>query len=143
MVSPGDEVAGGRSAHHLIAGDVSDVGVGGRFNNNQIDQSSCAKKSSGLKCIAKQVIDIIKTATCMSYPQVASIVVQMNLKSQSQMMHDYEEGLCSQSNLLENDSCFDESNLATSAKKKKGGKGTPGQTGLDGESETPARRRSR
>ena len=55
-------------------------------------------------------------------------------------MQDYEEGLCSQSNLLENDSCFDESNLATSAKKKKKDMGTPG---MDGDSETPARRRSR
>ena len=68
VVSPGDEVAGGRSDHPRLERDVSDVGVGGRFNSNQIDASSCAKKSSGLKCIAKQVIDIIKTATCMSYP---------------------------------------------------------------------------
>ena len=83
---------------------------------NGVDASS-AKKSSGLKCIAKQVIDIIKTRSFMSYPQVACIVVQLNLKAAS-MIQD-SEGPCSQSNQLENDSCFDESNLATSAKKKR------------------------
>jgi len=63
---------------------------------NGVDASS-AKKSSGLKCIAKQVIDIIKTRSFMSYPQVACIVVQMNLKAASSAIQD-SEGLCSQSN---------------------------------------------
>jgi hypothetical protein len=71
----------------------------------------------------------------MSYPQVASIVVQTNLKNPSS---PDSEGLCSQSNLIENDSCWDESNLATSAKKKR--YATPG--GGDEHNETPARRRS-
>jgi len=35
-----------------------------------------ASKSSGLKRIAKQVIDIIKSRPYMSYPQVAYFVVQ-------------------------------------------------------------------
>ena len=38
-----------------------------------------ANKSSGLKRIAKQVIDIIQTRPFMSYPQVAYFVVQLNL----------------------------------------------------------------
>jgi len=58
----------------------------------------------------------------MSYPQVAQIVVQLNLKNQATGSPDSEEGLCSQSNLIENDSCWwdDQSNLQTSAKKKRG-----------------------
>ena len=84
----GDDVVGRSVA------ETSDMGHG-RFNSGQVDQSSCAKKSSGLKCIAKQVIDIIRTSNYMSYPQVASIVVQMNLKSSGQVLQDYDEGLCS------------------------------------------------
>ena len=97
-------------------------------NNNQIDQSSSAKKSTGLKCIAKQVIDIMKTRAYMSYPQVASIVVNLRLKNTSPGSPKFSEGLCSQSNMLENDSCWDESNLATSAKKKRRS-ATPGGDG--------------
>ena len=61
----------------------------------------------------------------------------MNLKAASAIQDS--EGLCSQSNQLENDSCFDESNLATSAKKKR----PQGASGEDNNAETPARRRSR
>ena len=103
--------------------------------NHQVDASSCAKKSSGLKCIAKQVIDIIKTRPFMSYPQVASIVVQFNLKNGTMQDSD---ALCSQSNQLENESAWDESNLATSAKKKRAGTSI-----APDDNETPARRRSR
>ena len=111
--------------------------------NNMIDQSSCAKKSTGLKCIAKQVIDIMRTRAYMSYPQVAAIVVNMRLKN-SLGSPKFSDGLCSQSNLLENDySCWgDESNLATSAKKKKRGMTAVGG-GDPVENETPAKRRSR
>ena len=35
---------------------------------NQAEINSSAKKSSGLKCIAKQVIEIIKDQEFMSYP---------------------------------------------------------------------------
>ena len=42
-----------------------DMGDGGKDPN----------KSSGLKRIAKQVIDIIQTRPFMSYPQVAYLVV--------------------------------------------------------------------
>ena len=45
------------------------------------EKCTSAKKSSGLKCIAKQVIDIMKENAYASYQQVASIVVQLNLKS--------------------------------------------------------------
>ena len=72
----------------------------------------------------------------MSYPQVACIVVQMNLKNPGSLADS--DGLCSQSNLLENESNWDESNLATSAKKKKQQK-----TVEEEKDETPARRRSR
>ena len=53
-------------------------------NQNQAEKSSCtkSKKSSGLKRIAKQVIDIIKLRQRMTYPQVAYIVVHMNLKKE-------------------------------------------------------------
>ncbi len=70
----------------------------------------------------------------MSYPQVATIVVNMNLRS---AFDKESEGLCSQSNPPENESNLDESNLATSAKKKR-----PGASQCD-DNETPARRRSR
>lgn len=111
--------------------------------NNQVDQSSSAKKSTGLKCIAKQVIDIMKSRAYMSYNQVASIVVTMRLKTPGSPK--FSDGLCSQSNILENDSCWDESNLATSAKKKRRS-ATP--AAFDGDNhnpsnETPAKRRSR
>ena len=39
------------------------------------DNGKDASKSSGLKRIAKQVIDIIQTRPFMSYPQVAYFVV--------------------------------------------------------------------
>lgn len=78
----------------------------------------------------------------MSYPQVAAIVVNMRLKN-TVSSPKFSDGLCSQSNLLENDySCWgDESNLATSTKKKKRCV-TPGG-GDQVENETPAKRRSR
>mgnify|MGYP006889517741 CR=1 FL=1 len=47
--------------HHML--EVSEMERNGIF-----DQFSSAKKSSGLKCIAKQVIDIIKKKHRMSYP---------------------------------------------------------------------------
>ena len=47
-------------ARTALAPDPSDAAI-------PPDQSS-AKKSSGLKCIAKQVIDIMKTRPFMSYP---------------------------------------------------------------------------
>jgi len=72
----------------------------------------------------------------MSYPQVAKIVVQLNLKSPGSINDS--DGPCSQSNLLENDSGWDESNFATSDKKKRGG-----TNAADVDNETPARRRSR
>ena len=79
----------------------------------------------------------------MSYPQVAAIVVNMRLKN-TVGSPKFSDGLCSQSNLLENDnSCWgDESNLATSTKKKKRCMATPGG-GDAAENETPAKRRSR
>ena len=70
----------------------------------------------------------------MSYPQVAGIVVNINLKLASEKES---EGVCSQSNAPENESNYDESNLATSAKKKR-----RGASACD-DNETPARRRSR
>jgi hypothetical protein len=82
------------------------------------------------------VIDIIRTRPYMSYPQVASIVVKMNLKVAGSLNDS--DGICSQSNILENDSCWDESNLATSAKKKRGT-----ANAAEAENETPAGRRSR
>ena len=75
----------------LIIADSSELD-----NLGQVEQNSSAKKSSGLKSIAKQVIDIIKTRPFMSYPQVATIVVQLNLKNLGSQMDS--EGLCSQSN---------------------------------------------
>jgi len=115
-------------------------------NNLMIDQSSSAKKSTGLKCIAKQVIDIMKSRAYMSYPQVASIVVNIRLKTGGGPgSPKFSDGLCSQSNILENDSCWDESNLATSAKKKRRSV-TPAALDGGGENnlnETPAKRRSR
>jgi len=53
----------------MLLPDPSDIEPG-----NQLESNS-AKKSSGLKSIAKQVIDIIKIRPFMSYPQVAAIVV--------------------------------------------------------------------
>ena len=72
----------------------------------------------------------------MSYPQVASIVVHLNLKGLGSLNDS--DGICSPSNVLENDSCWDESNLATSAKKKRFTANAP-----EVENETPAGRRSR
>ena len=88
----------------------------------------------------------------MSYPQVAAIVVNLRLKQSSSVNpgspSKFSDGICSQSNpLLENEySCWgEESNLATSAKKKKrcatpGGGDNPNAMM---ENETPAKRRSR
>ena len=78
----------GRTALHML--DTSDVD---HINGAEKDSD---KKSSGLKCIAKQVIDIMKTNAYMSYQQVAHIVVQLNLKMPGLGGHD-SEGLCSQS----------------------------------------------
>lgn len=61
----------------------------------------------------------MKARDYMSYPQVASIVVNLRLKTTSGSPAADSEGICSQSNQIENDSCWDESNLATSAKKKR------------------------
>ena len=77
----------------------------------------------------------------MSYPQVAAIVVNMRLKN-TVSSPKFSDGLCSQSNLLENDYSLDESNLATSTKKKKRCV-TPGGGDQQVENETPAKRRSR
>lgn len=110
--------------------------------NESPDQCSSAKKSSGLKCIAKQVIDIIKSKPCMTYPQVAGIVVQFNLKNGS--VNDSDGGLCSQSNQVEGESNWDESNLAASAKKKRCADGISASVeGLGPNEENPARRRGR
>jgi len=79
----------------------------------------------------------MKTRPYMSYPQVAAIVVQVNLKNPGMGLDS--EGLCSQSNIQENDSCWDESNLATSARKVRQGTSV-GDDNLDA---TSARRRSR
>ena len=80
--------------------------------------SSSAKKSSGLKCIANQVIQIIQKQKFMTYSQVAAIVVKLNLKSIGSVQDS--DGLCSQSNILENESCWgEESNMVASAKKPK------------------------
>jgi len=80
----------------------------------------------------------MKTQPYASYQQVASIVVQLNLKTPGGggAVNDYDE-ICSQSNLHENESCWDDSNLATSAKKR------PFTMVGEDNLETPARRRSR
>ena len=57
----------GRTA--LLMPDPSD------HDNGNAGENCSDKKSSGLKCIAKQVIDIMKTHSYMSYQQVAHIVV--------------------------------------------------------------------
>lgn len=88
----------------------------------------------------------------MSYPQVAAIVVNLRLKGQPSSNNNtpgspkFSDGIGSQSNLLENEysGCWgEESNLATSAKKRKRC-ATPGDHPAGGvENETPAKRRSR
>ena len=99
-----------------------------------MDQSN-SKGSSGLKSIAKQVIDIIKTRPYMTYPDVAFIVVQMNLKGKGSP--NKSDGFSLPDH--EGESCFDESNLATSARKK----AVAGVTHVEENLETPARQRSR
>jgi len=67
-------------------------------------------------------------------------VVKLNLQNPDLAGgHDFDE-LCSQSNLHENESCWDDSNLAASAKKKRP---SPSVAGEECNNETPARRRSR
>ena len=113
-------------------------------NQNQAEKSSCtkSKKSSGLKRIAKQVIDIIKLRQRMTYPQVAYIVVQMNLKKEDVAGEsvvlpkglDDEEDFDKDEDIDVPDSAFwDESNLATSAKKQKKKKGAQTLEGGDDE----------
>ena len=105
-----------------------------------------------MKRIAKQVIDIIKLRQRMTYPQVAYIVVQMNLKKDDAVgeggmlpkgLDDIEED---EEMDIPDSAFWDESNLATSAKKQKKKKGAHAMEGGDDEednNETPARRRSR
>ena len=68
------------------------VGTDGDPNSDSDDEDAENKKvkgskdnkSSGLKRIAKQVIDIIQTRPFMSYPQVAFFVVQLNLTADAE-----------------------------------------------------------
>ena len=129
-----------------------------RHNQHQAEKSSCtkSKKSSGLKRIAKQVIDIIKLRQRMTYPQVAYIVVQMNLKKEDavgdsgmlppKVLDDEDDSEKEEDVDIPDSALWDESNLATSAKKQKKKKGAMTTEGGDDEednNETPARRRSR
>ena len=80
------------------------------------------------------MIDIIKTRPYMTYPDVAFVVVQLNLKGKGSPNKSDGFSLLDH----EGESCFDESNLATSARKK-AAVAVPAEENL----ETPARRRSR
>ena len=67
--------------------------------------------------------------------------MQLNLKSAGSVNDS--DGLCSQSNQLENESFWDESNLAASGKKKRKSVATNNNGDEENKDETPARRRSR
>lgn len=81
------------------------------------------------------MIDIIKTRPYMTYPDVAFVVVQLNLKGKGSPNKSDGFSLLDH----EGESCFDESNVATSARKKAVVSAAPAEENL----ETPARRRSR